>query len=57
LVRLRDQLDPFVLTEAIDRKIAQLVALATPAQAPGVPPPTAASFPLIVPAAPPTCPA
>jgi hypothetical protein len=53
LVRLRDQLDPFALTEAIDRKIARLVALATPAQAAGVPPPTAASFPLIVPAAPP----
>jgi hypothetical protein len=53
LVRLRDQLDPFALAQAIDRKIEQLVALATPARAAGVPTPTAASFPLIVPAPPP----
>jgi hypothetical protein len=32
LVALRDQLDPFVLAQAIDRKIAQLVELATPAR-------------------------
>jgi hypothetical protein len=53
LVRLRDQLDPFALAQAIDRKIEQLVALATPARAAGVPTPTAASFPLLVPAPPP----
>jgi len=52
LVRLRDRLDPFVLAEAMDRKIERLVALATPAQAAGVPAPTAASSPLIVPAPP-----
>ena len=52
LVRLRDQLDPFALAQAIDRKIERLVALATPARAAGVPTPTAASFPLIVPAPP-----
>ena len=38
--------------QAIDRKIERLVALATPARAAGVPTPTAASFPLIVPAPP-----
>ena len=52
LVRLRDQLDPFALAQAIDRKIERLVALATPARAADVPTPTAASFPLIVPAPP-----
>jgi hypothetical protein len=53
LVRLRDQLDPFALAEAIDRKIERLVALATPARTPGVPPPTAASCPPSVAASPP----
>ena len=52
LRRLRDRLDPFALAEAIDRKIARLVALATPARAADGPAPTAASFPLIVPAPP-----
>ena len=52
LRRLRDRLDPFALAEAIDRKIARLVALATPARAADAPAPTAASFPLIVPAPP-----
>jgi hypothetical protein len=33
LVALRDQLDPFALAQAIDRKIERLVDLATPAQA------------------------
>ena len=42
--RLRDQLDPFALAQTIDHKIEQLVALATPARAAGVPAPTAASF-------------
>ena len=49
---LRDQLDPFALAQAIDRKIEQLVTLATPARAAGVPTPTAARFPPIVPAPP-----
>ncbi len=53
LVRLRDQLDPFALAQAIDRKIEQLVALATPARVAGVPTPTAASVPLIMAAPPP----
>jgi hypothetical protein len=35
LVALRDQLDPFALAQAIDRKIERLVALATPARTPG----------------------
>lgn len=52
LVRLRDQLDPFALAEAIDRKIERLVAVATPARTPGVPTPTAASCPPLVPAPP-----
>lgn len=52
LVRLRDQLDPFALSQAIDRKIERLVALATPARSGGVPTPTAASSPVIVPAVP-----
>jgi hypothetical protein len=52
LVRLRDQLDPFALAAAIDRKIEHLVNLATPARAAGVPTPTAARFPPIVPAPP-----
>jgi hypothetical protein len=52
LVRLRDRLDPFALVEVMDRKIERLVALATPARTPGVPMPTAASSPLIVPAPP-----
>jgi hypothetical protein len=52
LARLRDQLDPFALAQTIDHKIEQLVALATPARAAGVPAPTAASFPPIVPAPP-----
>ena len=52
LGRLRDQLDPFTLAEAIDRKIERLVALATPARVAGVPTPTAASGPPIVPAPP-----
>ncbi len=52
LVRLRDQLDPFALAEAIDRKIERLVALATPARVAGVPIPTAANFPPIIPAPP-----
>ena len=52
LRRLRDRLDPFALAEAIDRKIERLVALATPARAADAPAPTAASFPLIVPAPP-----
>jgi hypothetical protein len=34
LVRLRDQLDPFALAEAIDRKVERLVGLATPARPP-----------------------
>ena len=50
LVRLRDQFDPFALAQAIDRKIERLVALATPARGAGVPTPTAASCPPIVPA-------
>jgi hypothetical protein len=53
LARLRDQLDPFALAETIDRKIEQLVALATPARVAGVPTPTAASCPPIEPAPPP----
>jgi hypothetical protein len=53
LMRVRDQLDPFALAEAIDRKIERLVALATPARAGGAPAPTAASAPPIVPAPPP----
>ena len=36
LVVLRDQLDPFALAEAIDRKIERLVGLATPARAPDI---------------------
>jgi hypothetical protein len=52
LVRLRDQLNPFALAEAIDRKIERLVALATPARVADVPTPTAARFPPIVPAPP-----
>ena len=48
LVRLRDQLDPFALAAAIDRKIEQLVVLATPARAAGIPTPTAARSPLMV---------
>jgi hypothetical protein len=52
LVRRRDQLDPFALAQAIDRKIEQLLALATPARAVGEPSPTPTSFPLIVPAPP-----
>jgi hypothetical protein len=52
LVRLRDRLDPFVLSQAIDQKIERLVALATPARVAGVPTPTAAHSPLIVPAPP-----
>jgi hypothetical protein len=39
LVALRDQLDPFALAQAIDRKIARLVALATPARTPAPGPP------------------
>jgi len=53
LGRLREQLDPFALAQAIDRKIERLVTLATPARAAGVPTPTAASFPPLVPAPPP----
>jgi hypothetical protein len=53
LVRQRDQLDPFALAAAVDRKIERIVALATPARGAGGPTPTAASFPVIVPAAPP----
>jgi len=34
LVALRDQLDPFALAQAIDRKIERLVGLATPARTP-----------------------
>ena len=34
LGRLRDHLDPFVLSATIDRKLERLVALATPARAP-----------------------
>src|SRR5262245_47557508 len=49
LVRQRDRLDPFALAEAMDRKIERLVALATPVRTAGVPTPTAASSPLIVP--------
>jgi hypothetical protein len=52
LVRLRDQLDPFALAEAIDRKIERLVALATPARTPDGSPPTAVTFPPLVPAPP-----
>jgi hypothetical protein len=52
LVRLRDQLDPFALAAAIDRKIDRLVTLATPARTAGLPTPTAARSPLIVPAPP-----
>jgi hypothetical protein len=52
VVRLRDQLDPFALAAAIDRKIDRLVTLATPARSAGTPTPTAASSPLIVPAPP-----
>jgi hypothetical protein len=33
LLALRDQLDPFALAQAIDRKLERLVALATPARA------------------------
>jgi hypothetical protein len=53
LLRRRDQLDPFALAQAIDWKIAQLMALATPARTAGVSTPTTASFPLIVPVPPP----
>jgi hypothetical protein len=52
LVRLRDRLDPFALARTIDQKIERLVALATPARAAGVPTPTAASSPVIVPVSP-----
>jgi hypothetical protein len=37
LVALRDQLDPFALGQAIDRKIERLVSLATPARTPEPP--------------------
>jgi hypothetical protein len=40
-VTLRDQLDPFALSQAIDRKIERLVALAPPPRARVSPPPTA----------------
>ena len=52
LVALRDQLDPFVLAQAIDRKIERLVALATPARTPDLPAgvPAAASAPPAAPA-------
>jgi hypothetical protein len=53
LVRLRDQLDPFALAKTIDRKIEQLLTLATPARGMGAPTPTAASFPPSTPAPPP----
>ncbi len=49
LVVLRDQLDPFVLAEAIDRKIDRLVGLATPARTPDPP--------AVIPAAPAPTPA
>jgi hypothetical protein len=52
LGRLRDQLDPFALAEAIDRKIERLVALATPARVADVPTPTTATVPPLVPAPP-----
>jgi len=52
LVRLRDRLDPFALSQAVDHKIERLVALATPARSAEVPTPSAASFPLVVPAPP-----
>ena len=53
LVRQRDQLDPFALAAAVDRKIERIVALATPTRIAGGPTPSAASFPVIVPASPP----
>jgi hypothetical protein len=53
LVRLRDQLDPFALAKTIDRKIEQLLALATPARVARGPTPMAASFPPIEPVPPP----
>lgn len=43
LVTLRDQLDPFALAQAIDRKIERLVELATPARTPDTPVVTAVS--------------
>jgi hypothetical protein len=44
-VALRDQLDPFALSQAIDRKIEHLVALATTPRARVTPPPTPAAAP------------
>jgi hypothetical protein len=52
LVRLRDQLDPFALSQALDRSIERLVGLATPARAGAGPTPTTAGSPVIVPAPP-----
>jgi hypothetical protein len=53
LLRLRDQLDPFAVAQAIDRKIERLISLATPARAPAGSPPPAVTSPVIVPAPPP----
>ena len=48
LVTLRDRLDPFLLAQAIDRKLERLVTLATPARGPAAPPaPGVADSPVV----------
>jgi hypothetical protein len=46
-VALRDQLDPFALSQAIDRKIERLVSLATPPRARLTPPTGPADSPIV----------
>jgi hypothetical protein len=56
-VALRDQLDPFALSQAIDRKIERLVSLATPPRARLTPPTGPADSPIVRRRAPPAAPA